>query len=138
MAIRTNDNDQPNPKDHDRILAAAAYYRFPSGWFAGAFGHSVAGVVQRAEVQLRLCEPLISRLRYERAASPKSLGTPLSFSIPKAKIELCVRIPRLAGFAPAVPPREPPNVVPKRTRHECWREDISVCRNLECIVALRQ
>jgi hypothetical protein len=32
---KTNDNDQPNPKGHDRTLAATTYYRLSSGWFAG-------------------------------------------------------------------------------------------------------
>jgi hypothetical protein len=32
---KTNDDDQPNPKGHDRELAAATYFRFSSGWFAG-------------------------------------------------------------------------------------------------------
>ena len=33
---KTNDNDQPNPKGHDRGLSGSAYFRFSSGWFAGA------------------------------------------------------------------------------------------------------
>jgi hypothetical protein len=33
---KTNDNDQPNPKGHDRGLVGAAYFRLSSGWFAGA------------------------------------------------------------------------------------------------------
>jgi len=32
---KTNDNDQPNPKGHDRALAATAYFRLSSGWFFG-------------------------------------------------------------------------------------------------------
>jgi len=32
---KTNDADQPNPKGHDRGLAAATYFRTSSGWFAG-------------------------------------------------------------------------------------------------------
>lgn len=32
---KTNDNDQPNPKGHDRGLAGSAYFRLSSGWFAG-------------------------------------------------------------------------------------------------------
>ena len=33
---KTDDNDQPNPKGHDRGLSGSAYFRFSSGWFAGA------------------------------------------------------------------------------------------------------
>lgn len=33
---KINDNDQPNPKGHDRSLAATASFRLSSGWFAGA------------------------------------------------------------------------------------------------------
>jgi hypothetical protein len=33
---KVNDNDQPNPKGHDRGLSGSAYYRFSSGWFFGA------------------------------------------------------------------------------------------------------
>jgi hypothetical protein len=32
---KTNDNNQPNPKGHDRGLAASTYFRLSSGWFAG-------------------------------------------------------------------------------------------------------
>jgi|ERR1700733_6703068 hypothetical protein len=32
---KIDDNDQPNPKGHDRGLAASAYYRLSSGWFGG-------------------------------------------------------------------------------------------------------
>lgn len=32
---KTNDNDQPNPKGHDRALAGTTYFRLSSGWFAG-------------------------------------------------------------------------------------------------------
>lgn len=34
-AHKTNDNDQPNPKGHDRGLVGSMYFRLPSGW---AFG----------------------------------------------------------------------------------------------------
>jgi hypothetical protein len=33
---KTNDGTGPNPKGHDRGLDGAAYFRFSSGWFAGA------------------------------------------------------------------------------------------------------
>jgi hypothetical protein len=33
---KTNDNNQPNPKGHDRGLAGSTYYRLSSGWFMGA------------------------------------------------------------------------------------------------------
>jgi hypothetical protein len=33
---KVNDNDQPNPKGHNRRLLASAYYRLPSGWSFGA------------------------------------------------------------------------------------------------------
>lgn len=33
---KTNDNAGPNPEGHDRGLDGAAYFRFSSGWFAGA------------------------------------------------------------------------------------------------------
>ena len=32
---KTDDNTGPNPKGHDRGLVGAAYWRFPSKWFAG-------------------------------------------------------------------------------------------------------
>jgi hypothetical protein len=32
---KTNDNDQPNPKGHDRYLEGAAYYRSTRRWFFG-------------------------------------------------------------------------------------------------------
>jgi hypothetical protein len=32
---KTDDNDQPNPKGHDRGLSGSAYFRLSSGWFAG-------------------------------------------------------------------------------------------------------
>ena len=32
---KTNDNTGPNPKGHDRTLAAAGYFRLSSGWLAG-------------------------------------------------------------------------------------------------------
>ena len=32
---KVNDNDQPNPKGHDRALVGSAYYRFPSAWSFG-------------------------------------------------------------------------------------------------------
>jgi hypothetical protein len=35
---KVNDNDQPNPKGHDRGLAGSVYYRLSSGWFLGAGG----------------------------------------------------------------------------------------------------
>jgi hypothetical protein len=33
---KVNDNDQPNPKGHNRGLVGSAYYRLPSGWSFGA------------------------------------------------------------------------------------------------------
>lgn len=33
---KTDDNDQPNPKGHDRGLEGSAYFRLPSGWAFGA------------------------------------------------------------------------------------------------------
>ena len=33
---KTDDGDQPNPSGHDRGLVGDAYFRFSSGWFAGA------------------------------------------------------------------------------------------------------
>jgi hypothetical protein len=33
---KTDDSDQPNPSGHDRGLVGDAYFRFLSGWFAGA------------------------------------------------------------------------------------------------------
>jgi hypothetical protein len=33
---KTDDNDQPNPKGHDRYLEGGAYFRAKSGWFVGA------------------------------------------------------------------------------------------------------
>lgn len=35
---KVNDNDQPNPKGHDKGLVGQAYYRLSSGWFFGAGG----------------------------------------------------------------------------------------------------
>ncbi len=32
---KVNDNDQPNPKGHDRALVGSAYYRFPAAWSFG-------------------------------------------------------------------------------------------------------
>lgn len=35
---KTNDNDQPNPKGHDRGLVGSAYFRLSSGWaFGGGY-----------------------------------------------------------------------------------------------------
>lgn len=33
---KVNDNNQPNPKGHNRRLVGSAYYRLPSGWSFGA------------------------------------------------------------------------------------------------------
>jgi len=33
---KVNDNDQPNPKGHNRVLVGSAYYRLPAGWSFGA------------------------------------------------------------------------------------------------------
>lgn len=32
---KVNDNDQPNPKGHDRYLGSTLYFRLPSDWFVG-------------------------------------------------------------------------------------------------------
>jgi hypothetical protein len=34
-AHKSNDNDQPNPKGHDRGLDGSSYYRLSSGWYFG-------------------------------------------------------------------------------------------------------